>query len=108
MGWNSGYTIMEEQVIALYNKEYLTKNILETIMEPFKETDCDSGGSTGLIANDGKNIEQVICFIMEPEGYIDVMENPKWAEGYEEKCWENNDKAYDLFYHIWNKEFGIY
>jgi len=99
---------MEAQVIGLYDGEYLTKDVLNIIMKPFEDTDCDSGGSHELIAKDGKNVEQVICFIMEPEKYTDVIENPRYAEGYEEKCWENNDKASDLFSKIWSKVWRIY
>lgn len=76
---------MEKTVIELYNAGNLTKGLLDTIMEPYKGTDCDSGGSRDLKAKDGKGVEEVICYIMDPEKYTDVIEKPEYYPD-EEEC----------------------
>lgn len=75
MGNNKDFAIMEEQVINLFDSNLLTKEILECVITPFKETDCDSGGSRNLRANDGKSIEEIICYIMSPENFKKIEEN---------------------------------
>lgn len=107
MGWNKGYEIFEHTVINLYDDGILTRELLEKIAEPYMATDCDSGGSQELIAKDGKNFEQVICAIMKPIEYQDVVDNPKYYEG-ENECWESNERAYELFKSIWNGVWGIW
>lgn len=107
MGWNTGYKIMEHTVIAVYDTGTLTAQLLDTIMEPYKNTDCDSGGSENLKAKDGLGVEEIICKVMEPEKYMDVIQNPKYYEG-ESETWESNGRAYDLFKSIWNGKWGIW
>ena len=118
MGWNSGFTIMENTVVTLYDNGVLTKDLLDKIMNPFKGTDCDSGGSRGLVSNDGKCVEHIICEIMKPEETKNVVENPKWDcpyeeiptnyEGYSDPYWKANENAYDLFYAIWRDMWGMW
>lgn len=107
MGWNQGYAIMEKQIIEFYNSGDLTRDLLEIVMMPYKGTDCDSGGSNYLKANDGKMVEEIICFIMEPEKYKDAVENPEYEPG-ENECWGSNNKAYELFRSIWSGKWGIW
>lgn len=76
MGWNSGYTAMEKTVVSVYNTGRLTPELLDALMEPYKGTDCDSGGSAGLRADDGLGMEEIICKVMEPEKYQDVTRHP--------------------------------
>lgn len=107
MGWNEGYRIMERTVVTLYDAGVLTAPLLESVMEPYKHTDCDSGGSEDLKAQDGLGVEEIICSIMKPEAYHDVIAHPVYEEG-EEPCWENNERAWDLFDTIWGQRWGIY
>lgn len=107
MGWNSGYAIMEKQIIGLYDAGVLTEVILDKIMEPFKNTDCDSGGSNGLLSKDMLEVGQIICKTMKPEEYKDAMDNPSYAEGYIPHL-HNNEKYLDLFYSIWNGMWKIW
>lgn len=107
MGWNAGYEQMEQAVISVYDQGLLTKELLDTLMEPYKNTDCDSGGSQNLKARDGLGVEEIICKTMEPEKYQDAIENPVYAEG-EPPSWESNEKAYDLFRSIWADRWGIW
>lgn len=113
MGWNTGYTIMEHTVVTLYDSGMLTSDLLDKIMEPYKRTDCDSGGSHDLKAKDGLGAEEIICKTMKPEEYKEVVENPKWYEGEEPETechdkWSSNEKAYDLFFSIWSNMWGIW
>jgi len=103
---------MERSLISLYDTGVLTKTVLEAVMEPYKETDCDSGGSFNLRTNDGLGVEQVICKIMEPEKYDSVLKNPAWYEGEEPESghnhgWDSNRAGKDLFWSIWNGHWGI-
>ena len=118
MGWNIGFSIMEHTVITLYNKNVLTKELLEEIMEPYKGTDCDSGGSKNLISNDGLCVEHIICKVMKPNETLDIENNPIYWEDFEENkdcymekvdfLWKANKRASDLFYSIWSDIWGIW
>lgn len=104
MGWNSGYTVMEEQIVTLYDEKLLTKDILMAIMSPFKETDVDSGGSQDLRSKDGKSAENIICFIVEPEKYNKAIE--EFVPDPEDPEW--NESLYDLFTEIAHREWNIF
>jgi hypothetical protein len=104
MGWNEGYRIMEQQVIALYDAEVLNKDVLNALMEPFRNSDIDHGGSQGLRTNDGKNADDIICFIMEPEKYKEAVEN--YVPDPENP--EYNEKLYNLYYKITREEWGFW
>jgi len=104
MGWNEGYRIMEQQVVTLYDMGLLNKEVLNTIMQPYCGTDIDSGGSQNLRAKDGKDVEKIIVFIMEPEKYREATEgfvpDPKEPE------W--NGKLSDLWYEITRREWKFW
>lgn len=83
MGWNSGYTAMEAAIIAAYDAGNLTAEALDKIMEPYKGTDCDSGGSRDLKTFDGFGVKEVICKIMKPMEYKEAMGNPRMYADFE-------------------------
>ena len=60
MGWNTGYSIFEATVIGAYDLGKLDKGLLMVLMEPYRGTDIDSGGSNFLKSKDGKGVEQVV------------------------------------------------
>lgn len=107
MGWNTGYSIMEQTIVAVYDTGNLTKKLLDKLMEPYKGTDCDSGGSQDLKAADGKSVEEIICSIMKPEEYEDVIKKPEYYPGTPAE-WRSNEKAGDLFETIWSGMWGIW
>lgn len=107
IGMNTGYAQMEKEVVALYDKGVLTRELLDKIMDPYKESDCDSGESKNLRSKDGLGIEEIICKTMKPEEYKDVTENPEYYVG-EPETWQSNKKAYDLFSSIWYGMWGIW
>ena len=61
MGDNSAYTAFESITIGIYNNGMLNATIMKVIMEAWRNSDIDSGGSMGLRTNDGKEVEQVAC-----------------------------------------------
>lgn len=64
MGWNTEYTIMEATVIGAYNLGVLDEKLLKVLMEPYRDSDIDSGGSADLKAKDGKQVEEIVCGIL--------------------------------------------
>jgi hypothetical protein len=60
MGWNSGYTIFEATVVGAYDLGKLDKEMLTVLMEPYRDSDIDSGGSADLVSKDGKGVEQIV------------------------------------------------
>ncbi|MBK3780212.1 hypothetical protein G3A43_08070 [Paraburkholderia aspalathi] len=60
MGWNQGYEIFESTVIGAYDLGKLDKELLTVLMEPYRDTDIDSGGRQELETKDGKGIEQIV------------------------------------------------
>lgn len=106
MGWNEGYSIIEKIAVSAYDKNLLTKELMDCIMEPFKGCDVDSGGSNDLKTKDGLCLEQVVCKVMEPEKYEEVMANPVWYEDEEPGTelyddWHSRQNGYELFDKIW-------
>ena len=60
MGWNSGYTIFEATVVGAYDLGLLNKDLLCVLMEPYRGSDIDSGGSHDLVAKDGLNVKEIV------------------------------------------------
>ena len=118
MGWNDGYTIIENKIVSLYDNGALTKELLDKIITPYMGTDCDSDGSRNLVSKDGKCLEHIICELIFPKETKEVLENPRWDcpydkilsvyEGYPDPYWKANEKAYDLFQTIWRDMWGMW
>ena len=104
MGWNEGYTIMEQQVVTLYDAGLLNKESLNALMQPYCNTDIDHGGSYDLKAKDGKSADNIVCFIMEPEKYREAIES--FVPDPEDP--EYNEKLYDLWYEITRREWKFW
>lgn len=104
MGWNSGYAIMEQQVISFYDKGLLTRDILNTLMTPFCNTDIDSGGSQDLKSQDGKSAEEIMCMIMEPEKYQKAIDDCINENG----DLSDNEYLTDLWFEVSRKEWNLW
>lgn len=104
MGWNEGYTIIEEQVISLYDLGILNKEILNALIKPFCNRDVDSGGSRDLKAKDGKSFENIVCFIMNLEKYNEAIKD--FIPDPKEPDW--NEALYDLYSEVTRKEWGFW
>jgi hypothetical protein len=106
MGWNSGYTIFEETVIGAYNLGRLNPALLRVLMEPYRDTDIDSGGSCDLKTNDGMTVEEVVVAIMEPAKWSRLKEQQQLATGDDDLEEEYASGLYDAFHDITSKRFG--
>lgn len=60
MGWNKGYTIFESTVVGAYDLGKLDKELLTVLMQPYEDSDIDSGGSCDLKSKDGKGVAQIV------------------------------------------------
>lgn len=112
MGWNAGYMVLENQVINLYNNDLLTKEVLACVIEPFKETDCDSGGSCNLVAKDGLTADEIMLKVWNPDGYNrfldEIGSDFSSREDRLSALW-NSDTFYKLFWdEIWRGEWHIW
>lgn len=110
MGWNDGYRVLEQQVISLYDNKLLTKDVLNCIIEPFRETDCDSGGSQNLFSADGLEADEIMFKVWDPEKYLiflkEIEENPD-KDRKSVKC--NSDFFIEKFWkQIWRQEWHIW
>lgn len=113
MGWCQGGSIIQQQVIALYDVDLLTSQILDTIMKPFEGTDADTAGFyNNIVAKDGKGVEEIICMVMKPKEYAEAVEklpSDPWLLGMkpEERSFENSEVGYHLFDSIWRIRWEI-
>jgi hypothetical protein len=94
MGWNQGYTIFETTVIGAYDLGKLDKALLRVLMEPYRNTDIDSGGSQGLKSKDGLLVEEIVVKTfggkLPKEPDFETCDDDT-AEAY----WENLGKAFN-------------
>jgi hypothetical protein len=93
MGWNSGYTIFEATVIGAYDLGVLDRRLLKVLMEPYRNTDIDSGGSRDLRTKDGKGVEQVV---IEAFG-MKMPEKPKLPKDYAK--WTDDERKRNEAWH---------
>lgn len=100
MGWNKGYTIFEATVIGAYDLGKLDKDMLTVLMEPYRNTDIDSGGCRELKAKDGKEIKQIV---VETWGLVIP---PAPAPGADEDTWDDYHNAIHEQMRIVTKHFG--
>jgi hypothetical protein len=102
MGWNAGYTIFEATVVGAYDLGKLDKELLTVLMEPYRDTDIDSGGKEGLLSKDGKEAEQIVIEIWG----LEMPKAPPGKYDDDSDAWDaHNDAVYDLF-RVVKKHFG--
>lgn len=94
MGWNSGYTAFEATVVGAYDLGKLDKALLAVLMEPYRRTDIDSGGSCDLTSKDGKGVEQIV---IETWG-LEMPTNPSCESDADPDAWDAyHDAVYCKF-----------
>jgi hypothetical protein len=99
MGWNQGYTIFEQTVIGAYDLGKLDKNLLSILMEPYRGSDIDSGGSEDLESKDGKDVRQIVIEtwgLEMPKKPTEDSTEDEW-EDYENELYELFDQVTDHF-----------
>lgn len=92
MGWNTGYAIFESTVIGAYDLGRLDKELLAVLLEPYRYTDIDSGGSQELETKDGKNVMEVVIQVSGKE--CPVRPDDDADDEVLEAYW---DKLYEVF-----------
>jgi hypothetical protein len=92
MGNNGAFTIMEATVVGAYRLGRLDKSLLEILLEPYRDSDIDSGGKEGLTGKDGLEVEEIIVKIMG--GKLPV--KPKPAKSYDDWTPDHDQYANQL------------
>lgn len=104
MGWNTGYTIFEATVVGSYDIGKLDKEMLTVLMEPYRDSDIDSGGSEDLKSKDGKGVEQIV---IEAWG-LEMPTKPPGEYDNDPDAWDAYDEAvYEKFSEV-TEHFGWY
>jgi hypothetical protein len=100
--------IISEQIIVLYNKNILNKDILECLVKPYLNTECNTD-SFYEVANDGKDVHEIICLTMMPEKYNAIKDNLIFDEMEEQyMVFINSSQGYNLFNEIWKGTWGMW
>lgn len=107
MGNNEAFTAFEATAIAVYNRGILDKDLLSELMKPYGGVDIDSGGMAGTLANDGKDIIEIVLTVFGepvpvrpklPENYREwTPEQDAANEEYQESLWGKFNKITDQF-----------
>lgn len=107
MGWNTGYTIFEATVIGSYDLGKLDRALLTVLMEPYRGSDIDSGGSRGLQSFGGKDVMQIVVETFGgrmPRKPKLPEDSSKWTDEerrkndeWQEERWERFHKITDRF-----------
>ncbi len=69
MGWNEGYRILEATIVGAYDLGKLDEALLRVLMEPYRNTDIDHGGSRDLTAKDGLMCDEIIVKLLRPREF---------------------------------------
>lgn len=102
MGWNQGYTIVEATVVGAYDLGKLDKDLLTVLLEPYRDSDIDSGGSCDLKSKDGKSFEQIVIEAWGQE----MPSSPAGEYDDDPDAWDDfNDAIYEKFREV-TKHFG--
>ena len=100
MGNNSAYTAFESITINAYNQGKIDRWLMSTIMNAWRNSDIDSGGSMGLLTCDGKNVEQVVIEVMGET----FPKRPNVPEDYAERT-KKQDEMHDRWLDRVDKKF---
>lgn len=118
MGNNQAYSFMEETVMGAYKMGRLDKKLLAVLLEPYRDTDIDFGGSADLKAKDGLEVPDIVIKIMDPATFkklepLRVAVNKHRKKDYNKLTEEQQDaqeeyyeKRYEAFHKITKKQFG--
>lgn len=95
MGWCKGYDLMENAVIAVYNKGVLDKELLLDLVKPYMGTDLDCGHDLNdNVAANGKNLQEIIVEIVNRPAYDKAQNIKQGLIGYDQKKFKNVGEAY--------------
>lgn len=107
MGWNEAYTIYEATVVGAYDLGKLDRELLDVLMEPYRDTNPDHGGGVGLRSKDGKSADEIAVEVfglkMPPEPGVPQSDYSRMAEWTQEErdragAWEDwHDACAEVF-----------
>lgn len=92
MRMRAAYTTFEQTVMALYDKEAITPELLDTLAWMYRGMEVDSAGSRGLVARDGKDLQQVCIALVNPSFTL-----------VERDCKDDNDEYWECELREWSK-----
>ena len=95
-------SMADTEVVEMLEK-FIGSRGLEKLMEPYRDSDIDSGGKRGLTSRDGLEVEDIVIKIWG----LKVPERPKlpkdyrgWTEQQRQANEEHREKLHELFNHI--------
>ena len=60
------YAKFEETIINLYEREWLTLNLLDSLAAQYRLVGPDSAGSQHVVAKDGRDLQQICLALVDP------------------------------------------
>lgn len=103
MGWNAAYAILESTVIGSYDLGVLDEPLLRVLMEPYRDSDIDSGGSRDLESKDGLECMEIVVKVFQPDVFEKLLPTKNAGDG---------DDYYEAIFEAWcevtRKEFGYW
>lgn len=109
MGWNQGYTIFEATVMGAYGLGKLDMELLDVLGEPYRDSDIDSGGECGLVAEDGKDLTDVVLSVagIELPAKPSFPQPETWEGSDADRAWEEYyDRRQDAFDALTRRRWG--
>lgn len=106
---------LEAEVVTLYDKGVLTPQRLDAFMKSFKDDKRIYDRKSQLRARDGLDYKQIVCKVMKPKEYEDVVANPFFIYSKpdeldgktDRELWYYNTRAKDLFRSVWCGLWGL-
>jgi|GEM_PF-2025700 len=80
----AAYAAFERCVISLYDQGVLTLDLLDVLASAYWGTHVASAGSKGLVAHDGKDLQQICIALVDPSFALIA----KGSRDDNEECWE--------------------
>lgn len=105
MGNNAAYATFQQTVITLYDHEKLDLATLDALAEEYRDTDIDSGGDTGLLSQDGKDLEQVCIATVFPS-WTPQEPTEEEVDQAAKKAWPRGDRSAARAAFLWEQKYA--
>ncbi len=92
---------LERLLIKLYDNHELTSNLLTCIMKEMSDCYINPDQTSGLETYDSKTFKQLICFVLQPQTYQEIMEESPLIDDDGGRIWTNLKKAESQFEYLW-------
>lgn len=91
MGKRIAYANFEETIINLYEREWLTLNLLDSVAGQYRFVGPDSAGSQHVVAKDGKDLPQICLALVDPTFPL----VGRGSDGDDDEYWEQELKKWE-------------